>query len=827
VFAFEPIPPVFELLRLNAHIHGVDAQLVAAGAAEKDGRATFHYYPNVSIFSGRFADAAHERETVTRFVRNQQGDASNVARADAALLDELITDRLQTEAVDCSLLTLSTVIRQHRVEQIDLLKVDVEKSELEVLRGLADEDWPKVRQAIIEVHDEAGRLAELVSLLEGRGFATIVEQETQLAGTNLYTVYATRPQQPPPSAAAHPVRRWSSAQRIISDVKAAARQRLPEYMVPSSFVILEQLPLTTNGKLDRRALPAPDVQQRDLASTPAEAQTDTERMLVEIWSRVLKHPNVGTHDNFFELGGDSILSIQVVSAANAAGLRLTPRHMFQHPTIAELAMVAGTATAATDVNDTAEGELPLTPIQQWFFRQQFASPDHFNQSVLLRARTHVDVMALEAAAQGLLEHHDALRLRFEAGIAPRQWYGANDRRDAVDVVDITANPAAEVPRVVERVATERQQSLHLANGPLMRVTLFDGGTERDSYLLIVIHHLVVDSVSWRILLDDFATGYQQARAGAPVRLPAKTASYKRWSERLTAHAASTALREQASLWKAALPAVAPALPLDRPDGRNLVGLSDRVVTTLSIEESRTLLHDAPKMLGTQIDDLLLTALSQVLIEWAEASPMLVHLERHGREPVGGQELDLSRTVGWFTAFVPLALEATFGMPLSDAIKHTKERLRQIPDRGIGFGILKYLSTDAQVQRDFADLAQPQVSFNYQGQFTGGDGEWSLAADLSAGPNHSAAAHRAHVLDINGMIVDGRLQMIWTYGSELHRRTTIERLAARYDEALRALIAQCAEATAPAFTPSDFPAARVSQQQLDKLIAKMGTRRKRP
>jgi amino acid adenylation domain-containing protein/non-ribosomal peptide synthase protein (TIGR01720 family)/FkbM family methyltransferase len=825
VYAFEPIPPVFDLLRTNARLHGVHAQLFAAGAAEVDGQATFHYYPNVSIFSGRFADVAHERETVTRFVQNQQGAASSLSGTAAALLDDLISDRLETQAVACPLITLSSVIRRHQVEQIDLLKIDVEKSELQVLRGLAEEDWPKVRQTIIEVHDEHGRLAEIVALLQQHGFTTIVEQEAQLAGTDLYTIYAIRPGTERRPAAPSPALRWSSPSRMISDVKTAARQRLPEYMVPQSFVLLEALPLTSNGKLDRRALPAPEAQRVGTESSHTEAQSDVERTLVDIWTRVLRNPRVGIHDNFFELGGDSILSIQVVAAANTSGLRLTPRQMFQHPTIAELAAVAGTAAMPVATEDRPEGDVPLTPIQRWFFDQDFATPDHFNQSVLLRARHRVDMHALHIAAQRLVEHHDALRLRFEVGAEPRQRYAAADRHSLVDRVEI-AQGGADLRAFIEQVSNDRQQSLSLAQGPLMRVTLFDSGGEGDSYVLIVIHHLVVDGVSWRILLDDLFAAYQQGRAGAPVQLPGKTASYQRWSQRLTEYAVSDALRQQTRFWTEGLPREASPLPLDTPDGRNTVELSDRVTATLTAEESHALIHDAPKALGTRIDDLLLTALSQVLSEWADATPVLVDLERHGREQLFGDDVDLSRTVGWFTAFVPLALEVTPRIPLSDAIKHTKEQLRRLPDRGIGFGVLKFLSTDPELRRVVASLPQPQVSFNYLGQFGPADEDWALATDLSAGADRARAAHRAHVLEIDSMVVDGRLHVVWTYGTELHRRVTIEQLAARFSDRVRALISHCAGADAPAFTPSDFPAARVSQDQLDKLMSKVGSRRPR-
>jgi amino acid adenylation domain-containing protein/non-ribosomal peptide synthase protein (TIGR01720 family)/FkbM family methyltransferase len=826
VFAFEPIPPVFERLEANVAVHGVRAELQQAGAAAENGQAVFQYYPHVSIFSGRFADAAHEREVVARFVGNQAAAGGADPASGTALLDELIDARLETVAVECPLVRISDVVRQHRIDRIDLLKVDVEKSEWEVLSGVDAGDWPMIRQVIVEVHDEDGRLSRIVELLGAHGFGVTVEQDALLSGTDLYSVYARRPDaasQTPAPAAPEPV--WSSANRIVAETRAAAKRQLPEYMVPAAFTMIESLPLTANGKLDRRALPDVEPQRVDTDGAFAAPRTAVEQTLAGIWSRVLRVPRVGIADNFFELGGDSILSIQVVAAARAEGLRLTPRQMFQHPTIRDLAALEDAAPVAVPVAEGAEaGEVPLTPIQQWFFAQDLVSPSHFNQAVLLQSLEPIDQTALAAAVGEILGRHDALRFRFDRSNRPvrQMLLPAEEIEPSMpESVDLSSAPEDDIPQLIERAATRSQQSLDLESGRLLRCTVFDGGSSgRRSYLLIVIHHLVVDGVSWRILLEDLYEAYAGHLAGTAARTHPGTTSFRQWSARLSQYAHSPELASQAAFWRERLPATAVGLPRDGA-GENTVEASDRVIVSLSSDETRQLIQDVPKAYGTQIDDVLLAALSQSVVEWAGQSPVLAHLEGHGREPLFGDEIDLSRTVGWFTTLVPVVLDVGPGADPGEALKHMKEQLRQLPHRGIGYGILRYLSPAATVREYFSALPQPEISFNYQGRFAAAEGAaWMGAPSLSSGLSRAGSGRRAHLVEIDGSVTDDRLRLAWTFATTIHRRRTVEGVAARFVECLRALIAHAVGGDAGGFTPSDFPSARVSQRDLDKLLSRL-------
>ena len=593
-------------------------------------------------------------------------------------------------------------------------------------------------------------------------------------------------------------------------------------MVPAAFVMLESLPLTANGKLDRRALPDAIAPQPDGATGAREPQSPAERILSAIWSAVLKVPRIGLEDNFFELGGDSILSIQVIAAARAEGLRLTPRQMFEHPTIADLARLAVPAVAPV-LDSPSVGDVPLGPIQRWFFDQRLDAPGHFNQSVLLQSAAPLDQASLARAVDALVAEHDALRLRFEGlGGDVRQVLAPTGAGSAVvDCVDLSSVAPADARDAIEREALIRQASLDLERGPLMRATIFDGGPQRPAYLLIVIHHLVVDGVSWRILLRDLYEQYRSQREGTPAPARVRTLSFKRWCERRVEYAGGPGSDEEARLWEARLPDRSVSLPVDFEEGDNTVAAADCVVVALSAAETAQLLQEVPRAYGTQINDVLLAALSQCILGWTGAAPVVVHVEGHGRESLFDDDADLSRTVGWFTTLVPVALDIDAATPAGEALKRMKEQRRSLPHHGIGFGVLRHLSADAAIRQRLSALPQAELSFNYQGQFDADpDAPWVPAPELSAGPNRAGEGRRAHLLEVDASVTAGCLRVAWTFSTTLHRRATIERVAESFRAALQALVTHCVGAGIRSFTPSDFPAARLSQDQLDTLLSRL-------
>src|SRR5581483_11540013 len=458
-------------------------------------------------------------------------------------------------------------------------------------------------------------------------------------------------------------------------VRAALEERLPEYMVPARHVVLSQLPLTPNGKLDRRALPA--WERADLGEEPRSlaARTPMEAQLVQIWQQVLGIERVGIQENFFALGGDSILSLQVVSRARQQGLSLTPRQLFQHPTIAELAAQAQRTEEATPLlaeQGLVSGEVPLTPIQHWFFQQEQPEPHHWNQALLLK--TTLAPSLLQAARLSLLKQHDAGRLRFDPTLEGwRQSHAQPALSLPLLQVDLTQVPAGMQPLVLGELADQVQASLDLAEGPLLRAVCFELGAPQGNRLLVVLHHLVVDVVSWRILLQDLQTVCEQLSRGETVCLPAKSTSWQQWARRLEQYSHSEPLARQLPYWlqQARLPVA--SLPLDRLQGANSVASAQSVQVSLSAQETQVLLHEVPGVYHTQITEVLLTALAQALWQWTGERSHRIDLEGHGREDLFA-DLDLSRTVGWFTSLSPVVLQLPEGeQDLGVALKAIKEQ----------------------------------------------------------------------------------------------------------------------------------------------------------
>ncbi|QBF27506.1 amino acid adenylation domain-containing protein [Pseudomonas tructae] len=597
--------------------------------------------------------------------------------------------------------------------------------------------------------------------------------------------------------------------QLRETLKQALKQDLPDYMVPAHLLFIEQLPLTSNGKLDRKALPLPDASQ--LQQAYVAPQSELEQRIAAIWQEVLKLERVGLTDNFFELGGDSIISIQVVSRARQAGIRFTPKELFQHQTVQGLASVAQLGEGGPLIDQrTASGTAELLPIQQVFFASDTPEPQHWNQSVLLKPASRLQVAVLQRALQALIEQHDALRLSFSQGT--QGWSAAFKPAPAVE--DVLWQVEADSLEAVEALGESAQRSLDLSEGPLLRALLINlaDGEQR---LLLVIHHLVVDGVSWRVLFEDLQSAYRQAQSGQTPTLPARTTSVQAWAEQLREYARSPALQAELGYWQGQLAGADGGLPLDHPNGGRQNKLARSVHSQLDRDTTRRLLQQAPAAYRTQVNDLLLTALARVLTRWTGSDSLLVQLEGHGREELF-DGVDLTRTVGWFTSMFPVRLHPAEG--LGDSLKQIKEQLRAIPNKGLGYGALRYLGDD-QAQTALSELAQAHVTFNYLGQF---DGSFDQSTALfrptgeARGAEKSAEAVLGETLSINGQVYDGQLSLGWTFSGEQFDSATIQRLADAYALELAALVEHCCQPQVHGVTPSDFPLACLDQAQLDSL-----------
>jgi amino acid adenylation domain-containing protein/non-ribosomal peptide synthase protein (TIGR01720 family) len=662
----------------------------------------------------------------------------------------------------------------------------------------------KIRGFRIELGEIEATLSQHLQV----GLATVIVREDR-AGKKQLVAYVT----PRPAAAAP----------TAATLRQFLGERLPAYMVPAAFVLLDELPLTPNGKIDRRQLPAPD-DEGQAPPTFSAPITLAERQLAQIWTSFLPVRRVGVHDNFFELGGDSIIAIQIAAQAAQQNLQLTPNLIFRHPTIAELARVAQSAPRLERDQGLVSGPVPLTPVQHWFFGQDLPERHHFNQSFLLKFNQPVDSVLMAQALQHLALHHDTLRMQFRQGEAGWEQTNRGECEAlAFTHYDLALLDEAAQEEILNSVAEEQQASLDLCAGPLFRAVLFDLGA-RGFRLLLVIHHLVVDYISWRTIFQDLWTAYQQLAHGATPKLPVKTTSFKQWSEQLSTHAQSDELRRELAYWLAPARRPAAPLPQDNPAGANTADSAATITVELSAAETTALLQEVPKAYQTQINDILLAALAETIGEWTGDELLQVDLEGHGREAII-PNVDLSRTVGWFTAIFPVVLNLSAASGAEQRLKTVKEQLRRVPNGGIGYGLLRYLCRDRAVQAELAALPQSLICFNYLGQFDSSfGGEAPFEPDpRPRGATHSRAGSRPYLLDVNGLVAEGQLRLLWAYSTNVHRAETIQQLADHYIVHLRALIAHCQAVAAPQFTPSDFPQARLSQQHLDAFLSKL-TRR---
>jgi len=833
VYAFEPIPPLFDLLRANTALYGLDAKLFKCGVAAEATREEFTFYPHLTLMSGRFADARQDQEVVRFFELNRRGEGS--PELDDRLLSEVLAERLTGENFTCQMKRISDVIREHQLESLDLLKIDVQKSELDVLNGIDEGDWHRIKQVVLEVHDIDGRLRQIVSLLESRGFQVTVGQEAVLKETALYDLYCVRPGPTRNSAAgADPERAtrrlpvWASPDSFIEDVRTHLKECLAEHMMPAAFVLLESMPLTANGKVDRQALPAPRDEKADEGKQFVAPRDETEEILVGIWRQVLGVRDIGVHDNFFELGGDSILSIQIVARANQAGLKLSPKQLFRHQSIAELAAIipakAAAATADDDEQEQLSGTVPLTPIQRYFFARPLVNPHHFNQSLLLMVRGRVSRDLLQRVITAVVAHHDALRLRFEQ--TPEGWvqrYGGAEAAGEVEIqeVDATGLETAVQAVRIEAACDAAQRSLRLEAGGLLRTVLFETGAEQR--LLLVAHHLIVDGVSWRVLVEDIIKGYEQAERGQEIDLGRKTSSYRKWAERLQTYAQEKAKGER-TYWQEVEKARGVRLPVNYLDGENTVESARTVSVSLDAGETRALLQEVPEAYQTQINDVLLAALAEAIGKWSGHRRVLIELEGHGREELW-ENIDLSRTLGWFTTLFPIVFELKPGVQKGTLLKSVKEQLRRVPNSGLGYGVLRYLSEDAELAEGLAALPQAEVRFNYLGQLDRALPPNSLLtlSRESTGAERDGRERRPYLIDVSGAVAGGSLQLNLSYSENIHCRADIEALSRGLVESLRAIISHCQDREFSDYSPSDFPLTNISQQQLDLIMSKAGGR----
>ncbi|BFH71003.1 hypothetical protein PsJ27TS7_50030 [Paenibacillus dendritiformis] len=603
----------------------------------------------------------------------------------------------------------------------------------------------------------------------------------------------------------------------LGELRSALAQKLPNYMIPAHFVQLPRMPLTPNDKIDRKALPAPEGNALTGGAYVA-PRNEAERTLADVWQAVLNADRVGVTDHFFELGGDSIKSIQVSSRLHQAGYKLEIRDLFKYPTISQLSLHVKPIGRTIDQGEIT-GETALTPIQHWFFESSFADPHHFNQSVMLYRKERFDEETVRQVLQKLAEHHDALRMVFrktEQGCSQRNRAIQEGGLFTLDVFDFKG--AENTAQAVEAKATDIQAGIDLENGPLVKAGLFrcaDG-----DHLLLAVHHAVVDGVSWRILMEDFALGYEQAGKSEEIRFPAKTDAYRTWSEQLAAYAQSPEMAKERAYWQAVEQIAVPALPKDLEADVTTHQDSESLFVRLTPEETELLLKRVHRAYNTEMNDILVTALGIAVRKWTGHERVRINLEGHGRESIG-TDIDITRTVGWFTTKFPVVLEPETDRVLAYQIKQVKESLRRIPNKGLGYGVCRYLSKS---EDGFVWDAEPEINFNYLGQFDDDVNQDEIGISISSYSSGSPASDRqarSFVLDINGMVLDGALSLDLSYSRKQYRKETMEAFAQRLEQSLRELITHCAGKEHTELTPSDVQFKGLTIAELEQIGQRSG------
>jgi amino acid adenylation domain-containing protein/non-ribosomal peptide synthase protein (TIGR01720 family) len=552
---------------------------------------------------------------------------------------------------------------------------------------------------------------------------------------------------------------------------------LPEYMVPHHIIVMERLPQLPNGKLDRNALPDPQLNSQQFEAP----QGEREQQLANVWQQLLGVTSIGRSDSFFELGGDSIQSLAVITRLRQAGLKLMPKDVFSHPRLKDLALRLTVASAGAEavIDEAPRGEVALTPIQAHFFEQPMTNRAHFNQALLLDVQRAVEAPLLARALEAVVRHHDGLNLSFRA-LEDGRWQQAYRQTSASDSLWVR-DVADDVALVA--LCEQAQRSLDLENGPLLRLVLAQ--MPQGQRLLLVAHHLVVDGVSWRVLLEDLARAYAQLSSDGPVNLGPKSSSYQRWAQHLVQAAQAPERQAEATQWlELTGGADDAAWPVDDANGRATQQDLEQCELLLDAGQTHRLLREAPAALNARMDEILLAALAQALSGWTGQRDHLVALEGHGREALS-DGLDVGRTVGWFTSLFPVRFKAAG--TIKQTVEQVRETVRRLPDKGVGFGLLRYLGSDA-VRQSLAALREPKVVFNYLGQFDQdlGDGRFAPSG-VSAGALVDPATPLNRELEINGQVFAGQLGLTFRFSGQRYQRQTIERLQTAYLVALTQLL----------------------------------------
>jgi amino acid adenylation domain-containing protein/non-ribosomal peptide synthase protein (TIGR01720 family) len=590
---------------------------------------------------------------------------------------------------------------------------------------------------------------------------------------------------------------------------------LPDYMIPSLFVSVDVWALLPNGKINLNALPVPDEENIVTHQQYISPQTETEKILAQLWQQVLQVSRVGVADNFFELGGDSILALQIIAKARDAGFYFTPQDLFKNPQIETLASQVRTSAKIPNYLAIPVGtEVPITPIQEWFFQQSLAHPEHWNQAIFLDIKPKFNAAQFKIALSHITAIHPAFRLRFRQ--TATGWIQKLDDKSQVfnfDIVDLKAIPQAELSAELQSISSQFQAQLNLATGPLFRAVYFQTNENTSDKLLLIIHHLIVDGISWRVILQDLGIACNALQQQQEISLATHSVGFPQWTQHLHNLTENSTWEEEVAFWKQQHIAHS-QIPLDFPDNiaDNKESSATQIECNFSQDETDSLLYELPRTHKVRIQEVLLAVLLSVVTEWTGESNMLIALESHGRES-DFTAIDISDAVGWFTSLFPCKLEKKDG--ILETLASVKEQVRNLPNNGFAYGILSQKPEFASILPSIPE----GILFNYLGQFDENFGSSApfTPATEDVGLSRHPENKRAFQLEITSLIANGQLQMRFGFSKALHQEATIRRLADSFAKHLQILLATSRHQEY-SFTPGDFPLAALNAEQLTIALA---------
>jgi len=584
----------------------------------------------------------------------------------------------------------------------------------------------------------------------------------------------------------------------VSLIKKRLERKLPDYMIPAYFILLDRIPLSPSGKIDRGCLPEPVVINEKIYTPP---ETKTEKILVRIWSQVLglKEQKISIDDNFFQLGGDSIKVVLISARLQKYNMSISINEFFLKPTIREAAKQIRLVQREIH-QGVIDGPVALTPIQKWFFTKKFRGKNHFNHMVWIQPSKRFDKKILKQVFIKILEHHDALRMVFkmsEDGVFQRNRGIMGEKLLDMKVIEYKTGIDMNLERIAERI----NRSIRLSSGPLLKLCLFR--TKVNDLLLIVVHHLVIDGISWRILLEDFENGYEMGEKGMRISFPNKTDSFKYWASRLKDYAESPKALEELEYWGKINQVKVDRLSKDYSTSKNKKKYSNRAVIDMHLNRKETdiMLGEINRVYNTEVNDILLTALGMALFEWKEMEIIGIQMEGHGREPIM-KDINISRTIGWFTSQYPLVLDMKL-LPdkslhsalhgdeqVSYLLQKVKKTLRQVPNKGIGYGILKYLTSPKNKKKISFDL-KPEISFNFHGKLeVQRSPELTKPFKVNFGDSFSPKFEMDYAIDIIGIVESEGLKFSIAYNINEYERHSIKKFVDSFKKMVLKIIDHC-------------------------------------